>query len=69
MHLPWPPHQINSVRDFRHEPFGEAEASVAVFIVHDCADRVAARIGGVVQGALVVHRRELKMGIRLNLLE
>ncbi len=65
MNLPRPPHQIDSIRDLRHEPLGEAETPVTVLIVRHHAHGVAARIGGVVPCAVVVHRPvvELKMGV------
>ena len=66
--LPRLPHQINSVRDLGHEPLGKAEAPVAIFIIGGRADGVAARVGCVVVGAVVVDGPvgELKVGIRAN---
>ena len=52
--LPGPPDEIDAVGDFRHEGFGETESPVAVFVVGGEADGVAARVGGVVPGAVVV---------------
>ncbi len=52
--LPGLPDEIDSVGDFRHESFGEAESPVAVFEVGGEADGVAAGVGGVVPGAVVV---------------
>ena len=65
VNLPRPPHQIDSVRDLRHERFGEAETPVAVLVIRHHAHGVAARIGGIVPGAVVVDRPvdELKMRV------
>jgi hypothetical protein len=52
--LPGLPHQIDSIRDFGHESFGDAEPPVAVFIVRGDSHGVAASVGGVVVGAVVV---------------
>ena len=52
--LPGPPDQVDAVGDFRHEGFGETESPVAVFVVGGEADGVAAGVGGVVPGAVVV---------------
>ena len=54
MRLPGPPDEIDAVGDFRHEGFGETESPVAVFEVGGEADGVAASVGGVVVGAVVV---------------
>jgi len=52
--LPGLPNKVDSVGDFGHESFGEAEAPVAIFEVGGEADRVAAGVSGVVVGAVVV---------------
>ena len=65
MDLPGAPDEVDSVRDLWHERFSEAEAPVAVFEVGDCSDGIAACVGSIVPGAVVVHGpvRELKVGI------
>ena len=52
--LPGPPYEIDTIGDFRHEGFGETESPVAVFVVGGEADGVAASVGGIVPGAVVV---------------
>ena len=54
MNLPRAPDEVDAVRDFRHEGFGETESPVAVLEVGGEADGVAARVCGVVPGAVVV---------------
>jgi len=68
MSLPRLPYQVDSVRDLRHEPFGEAKTPVAVLVIHHESHGVTASIGGVVPGAAVVDRpvHELKMRVRPN---
>ena len=68
MRLPHLPHQIDSVRNLGHESFAEAEAPIAVFIIGGKADGVAACVGGIVPGAVVVDGPvgELKVCIRAH---
>ena len=52
--LPGPPNEIDSICDFGHESFGEAESPVAIFVVGGSADGVTAGVGGIIPGAVVV---------------
>src|SRR6202521_1569715 len=65
MNLPRPPYQLDSVRNLWTQRFREAETPVAVLVIRHDAHGIAARIGGVVPGAVVVHGPigELKMRI------
>src|ERR1700751_561659 len=46
--------EIDSVRDFGHQRFGEANGPPMIVVFEDHAVGVAARVGGVVVGAIVV---------------
>jgi len=65
MNLPGPPYQIDSVCNFRHEPFRKTEAPVAVLVIRDQSHGVTARVGGIIPRAVVIHRpvHELKMSV------
>ena len=52
--VPGLPDQVDAVGDFGHERFDEADGPVGVVILDEAADGVAASVGGVVPGAVVV---------------
>ena len=66
MGLPGLPDQIDAVGDFRHEGFGETESPVAVFVVGGESHGVAARVGGVVPGAVVVGGPVEELEVRIG---
>ena len=57
--------EMNAVGLFRHERFGEAHRPAAVVVFEDCAIGVAAGVGGIVVGAVVVDRpvEELEVAV------
>ena len=63
--LPRLPDQIDAVGDLGHESFGEAKSPVAVFVVGGKADGIAASVGGIVPGAVVIDRpvEELEVSV------
>ncbi len=65
MGLPGLPDEIDAVGDLGHESFGETKSPVTVFEVCHGTDGVAAGVGGVVPGAIVVDGpiRELEVGV------
>ena len=65
MGLPGLPHQVDSIGYLRHQGLGETQPPITIFVVGSDSDRVAARIGGVIVGTVVVDGpiRKLKMGI------
>lgn len=52
--LPWLPNQVDAIGNFGQERFGEAESPVVVFVVRSDANRVAASVGCVVVGTILV---------------
>src|SRR5579864_8890797 len=65
MHLPRSPHQVDPVSDLGHEGFREAKSPISILEFGNRANGVAARIGSVVVGAVVVDGpvRKLKMSV------
>ncbi len=63
--LPGAINEIDSIGYFGHESFGEAETPVAIFVIGGETDGVAAGIGGIVPGSVVVGGPvdELQVGI------
>src|SRR5208282_1195170 len=66
MNLPGAPHQVNAVGYGGHKSFGEAETPVAVLEIGQHANGVAARISGVVPGAIVVGRPVDELKVRVG---
>ncbi len=66
MHLPRAPHQVNSVRHFRHQPFGETDPPVAILEIRHDSNGIAARVGGIIPGAVVIHRPVGKLKMRVG---
>ena len=68
MYLPRSPHQVDPVSDLGHEGFREAKSPISILEFGNRANGVAARIGSVVVGAVVVDGpvRKLKMGVRAH---
>ena len=64
--LPGPPDQFDSVGDFGHEGFGETESPVAVLEIGGEANGVAAGVGGIVLGAVVVGRPVEELEVRVG---
>src|SRR5215472_13418378 len=65
MDLPGLPDEIDAVSHLRHESFGETKSPVAVFEIEQDSGGVAAGVGGVVPGTVVIGRPvdELELGI------
>ena len=59
------PFEIDAVGYFRHQSFGKTHAPVSILIFNYQAVSIAARVGGVVVGAVVVDGpvRELEMAV------
>ena len=49
------PFKINSVRDFGHERFAKPHAPVSIFVISYKSPSVAASIGGIIVGAIVIN--------------
>ena len=65
MDMPGLPDQIDTVGDFRQQRFDDAKAPVGVVVLRHQADGVAAGVGGVIPGAVVVGGPvdELQVGV------
>lgn len=69
--LPGLPNEIDSIGDLGHKAFAETESPIAIFVVREEADGVAASVGSVIPGAVIVDGpvHELVAGVGADLVD
>src|SRR5215469_3087756 len=56
VNLPRPPHQIDSIRNLRHQPLAKTDPPMSVLEFGDEAYRISACFGGVIVSTGIVYR-------------